>query len=207
MIEKSFNKRYRFLTHDNRTYLVDSDSHFVVWFFPWLIWFFPFKIYECDEGCKLKEKQREGSKGLIVLISSVLSVLIIKVVPTEYFTSDLFPYHEIPLSIFLLVIMILIFLIRCYVSKKRLYQGKVFRTGIIKLDFFKYYKENMRFFLLFSFGALFTGLILKEFFFQFITSGNPIYFLLFLLVYTFFLFANQSIQVPEKYDIKFQELK
>ncbi|MBL1225303.1 DUF443 family protein [Enterococcus sp. BWR-S5] len=76
-ITKTENKRYKQLTYNGKSYLLDMDSNKLTWFFPFLVWFFPIKGYQ-DATLPLEKTEKPKKGGGLILLSSVLSGIMIR---------------------------------------------------------------------------------------------------------------------------------
>lgn len=204
ILQQTKNKRYRLLVSENKNYLLDSDSNKFVWIVPWLIWFFPFKAYEVKDTADLFE-EKKGNKGRLVLLVSVFTALMIRMLPTEMYTDKPFPQNEFLLSLLIIVFSSVILFLRSLVSKKNKYDGKISKTVNIKLNFLSFFRSNFKFILFFSIGTVISILLLLELFRLFINGGNLLSLIGFLLIYTFLLFTNQTIKAPEAFELLIEE--
>ncbi len=196
------------LTLDNKNYLLDSDSNKFIWLFPWLIWLFVFTAYEIKNTDMLlaeKKSSKKGSERKLILMASVFTAVMVRLVPAEIFTGKPFPGNELLLSIFMIVLFLYLLFLRNQLSKKNEYKGKIDKTVKIKLNFFKFLKGNIKFILVFALGILISVLLYVETIWLFIIGGNPLSLFLFLIVYIFLLFANQTIKAPEVYEVLIEE--
>lgn len=204
MLEQTRNKRYRLLTLDNKNYLLDSDTNRFVWLVPWCIWFFPFKAYEVTEMDVLFEEKKD-SKGRVLLMVSVFTALIVRMFPTEMYTDKPLPQKDLLLSLLTVVFSLAILFLRSRISRKNEYNGEIKKVVKIKLNFLKFLKSNFRFISFFSIGTIISILLLLELFRLFITGGNLLTLIGFLLIYTFLLFTNQTIKAPEVFEVLIEE--
>ncbi|WP_321386457.1 hypothetical protein, partial [uncultured Enterococcus sp.] len=69
-ITKTENKRYKQLTYNGKSYLLDMDSNK-------LTWFFPIKGYQ-DATLPLEKTEKQQKGGILILLSSVLSGIMIR---------------------------------------------------------------------------------------------------------------------------------
>lgn len=208
MLKKTSNKRYRLLLNDKKNYLIDSDTNLIVILFPWLIWLFSFKAFEVKDirNFEIDTQKKEGKVWFWIPTTTVLSIIMIRLVPAGFYTSKLYPNHELFLTFIIVSIIILLFLFRLYMSKQKLYKGAVVQSVKIRLSFIEHFKSNLRQIIIFSAGFVISSLFLIELFKSFIIGGNPIILTVFLMVYAFILFANQTIQAPISYEIKIEKL-
>lgn len=114
MIEKTINKRYKQLTYDGKKYLLDMDSNKITWFLPFLVWFLPIKAYKNIELDVLKEKENKKGNGLIILIASVLSTILIRVTANGFGDLTVFSAYKRISIILLISLMVSVFLIRFF---------------------------------------------------------------------------------------------
>ncbi|MEI5991698.1 hypothetical protein A5881_003235 [Enterococcus termitis] len=208
MIENTNNKRYRFFVKENKKYIIDSDTNIISIIFPWLIWLFPLNGYEIEDvqSLQIDKKKKEGKKGGIVLTSSVLSIVMIRIIPSEYIVGKPFTDHELLLTLFIMCFIVSLFLFRMKKSKQRLYKGEVKSLIKVKLDFLKDFRSNVKSIIVYLAGLVISSLFLIELFKMFIVGGNPLVLGIFVMVYTFLIFANQTMQTPIKYDVKIMNL-
>ncbi len=208
MIENTNNKRYRLFVKENKKYIIDSDTNIISIIFPWLIWLFPLNGYEIEDiqSLQIDKNKKEGKKGGLVLTSSVLSVVMIRIIPSKYILGKPFPDHELFLTLLIMCFIVSLFLFRMKVSKQRLYKGEVKSSIKVKLDFLKDFRPNVKSLIVYLAGLVIGSFFLIEMFKIFIVGGNPLVLGIFLMVYTFLIFANQMMQTPIKYDIKIMNL-
>ncbi|MBL1225302.1 DUF443 family protein [Enterococcus sp. BWR-S5] len=193
---------------DNKNYLLDSDTNRLIWLFPWLIWLFAFAAYEIKNTDMLlaeKKSSKKSSEGKLILMASVFTAVMVRLVPAEIFTGKPFPGNELLLSIFMIVLFLYLLFLRNQLSKKNEHKGKIDKAVKIKLNFFKFLKDNIKFILVFALGILISVLLYVETIWLFIIGGNPLSLFLFLIVYIFLLFANQTIKAPEVYEVLIEE--
>lgn len=204
ILQQSVNRRYRLLTLENKSYLLDSDTNKFIWLFPWLIWFLPFKAYEVTDMDALLEKKKD-SKGRVLLMASVFTALIVRMFSTEIYTDKPLPQNELLLSLLTIVFSLTVLFLRSRISKKNEYNGEIKKAVRIKLNFLKFLKSNFRFISFFSIGTIISILLLLELFRLFIIGGNFLTLIGFLLIYTFLLFTNQTIKVPRVFEVLIEE--
>ncbi|MBO0421632.1 DUF443 family protein [Enterococcus plantarum] len=208
MIENTNNKRYRLFMKENKQYIIDSDTNIISIIIPWLIWLFPLNGYEIEDiqSLQIDKNKKEGRKGGLVLTSSVLSVVMIRIIPSKYILGKPFPDHKLFLTLLIMCFIASLFLFRMKVSKQRLYKGEVKSSIKVKLDFLKDFRPNVKSLIVYLAGLVIGSLFLIEMFKIFIVGGNPLVLGIFLMVYTFLIFANQTMQTPIKYEVKIMNL-
>lgn len=209
MLETTNNKRYRLFMKNDKLYIVDSDTNIVSIFFPWLIWLFPMNGYEIENpiGFQTKDKEHTNRKGGLVITSAVLSIVMIRVIPAKYFIGKPYPDNEKLLTVLIISLIVALLIFRMSVSRKRLYKGEVKASIKVRVDLFKYFRVNLKSLIIYSIGLIISSLFLIELFKMFIFGGNPVVLVIFLMIYSFLIFANQTMQTPIKYDIQIMNLK
>lgn len=114
MIENLDNKRYRMIVKNKKSFLIDLDSHPIIWLFPICIYLLPLKGLEIDKKTtlkKIKVKKNRDFGGLILLTSGFL-IIFTRLIPTYIFTEQPIKNKEFLLSIVIIFLMIIIFLYR-----------------------------------------------------------------------------------------------
>lgn len=202
--------RYRLFNNGDSIYIVDSDANYIFFVFPFLIWFmwlFSFNAYEIESDSDIKKeiekKDEKKSKNKLVLSSSILSIILIRILPKGWSSYEVFPDNQVLVSICLGISLLALLIIRIIFSRKHLYKGKVIKIVKIRVSFFKYLNLNKNFLFVISVGGIICVLLLKELISQAISTGNPFLFLLILIIYGALMFGNQTIQLPNKYEIIF----
>lgn len=207
ILQQTDNKRYRLLINGDKKFLLDSDSNKFVWLMPWSIWLFSFTAYEIQNTDILLEEKKsaKGSEGKLILMTSAFTAVMVRLLPAEIFTGKPFPGNELLLSILIIVLSLFLLFMRNQLSKRNEYRGEIKKTIKIRLNFFRFLKDNVNFVLLFALGVLISTLLYMGTIWLFVTGGNPLSFFLFLIVYIFLLLANQTIKAPEVYEIVIEE--
>lgn len=208
ILQQTNNKRYRLLINGDKKFLLDSDSNKFVWLMPWSIWLFSLTAHEIQNTDILLEEKKnstKGSEGKLILMTSGFTAVMVRLLPAEIFTGKPFPGNELLLSILIIVLSLFLLFMRNQLSKRNEYRGEIKKTIKIRLNFFRFLKDNVKFVLLFALGILISTLLYIETIWLFVTGGNPLSFFLFLIVYIFLLLANQTVKAPEVYEIVIEE--
>lgn len=193
MIENLDNKRYRMIVKNKKSFLIDLDSHPLIWLFPICIYLLPLKGLEIDKMTTLKkvEVKKNGTFGGLILLTSGFLIIFMRLIPTYIFTEQPIKNKEFLLSI------VIIFLYRKFLSKKLTYKEPVKSEILLKIKVDKLLKENWKY----LFGQFLSyGLFIFVWFSTFmifIKGGNPISLAISLATFYLILIANFNIRINE----------
>lgn len=199
MIENLNNKRYRMIVKNKKSFLIDLDSHPLIWLFPICIYLFPLKGLETDKKITLKKVKviKNGTFGGLVLLTSGFLIIFTRLIPTYVFTVQPLKNKEFLLSIVIIFLMIIILLYRKYLSKKMTYKEPVKSEVLLKIKVDKLLKENWKYLLgQFLSYALFVFIWFSTFM-VFVKGGNPISLAISLGTFYLILIANFNIRINE----------
>ena len=199
MIEDLDNKRYRMIVKNKKSFLIDLDSHPLIWLFPICIYLLPLKGLEIDKKTTLKKVKvkKNGNFGGLILLTSGFLIIFMRLVPTYIFTEQPIKNKEFLLSIVIIFLMVIIFLYRKFLSKKLTHKEPVKSEILLKIKVDKLLKENWKY----LFGQFLSyGLFVFVWFSTFmifIKGGNPISLAISLGTFYLILIANFNIRINE----------
>lgn len=139
MIEKTKNKRYQQLNNSGKEILLDMDSNKLTWLLPFLVWLLPIKGYK-DMKIPLAEKEVRNETGKIILMSSILSSIFIRMTNRGFGDLSLLINGKEIASILLLLSMVIVLAIRYFfryktnelkTTKEMVYVKFNFENGLI----------------------------------------------------------------------------
>ena len=120
------NERYRLLTIDGETYIMDIESPFWKIIFPFLFWLFPNRIFKVEKRSVIQRLKTEKMKGkggsFYILVTGISYTGAMLLVPLmDYFTASMSLLLKIMLLIFAIILVIILYLLVSRYRKRKLY--------------------------------------------------------------------------------------
>lgn len=120
------NERYRLLTIDGETYIMDIESPFWKVVFPFFFWLFPNRIFKVEKGSVIERLKTEKMKGkgssFFILVTGLSYTGGILLVPLmDYFNVSISSTTIITLLVFAVILVILLYLLVSHYRKRKLY--------------------------------------------------------------------------------------
>ncbi|WP_321386458.1 DUF443 family protein [uncultured Enterococcus sp.] len=196
-ITKTENKRYKQLTYNGKSYLLDMDSNKLTWFFPFLVWFFPIKGYQ-DATLPLEKTEKPKKGGGLILLSSVLSGIMIRMTNRGFGDLSVYENYQQNFLYLLVGLVSAVLLIRYFYRYKKnelVLEGKKVVYVHFKGSFLDRWKYGYKVvFTIFSFYGIIAFLV-----YSFFRSFHNIIIVIPILPLVYLIsIANTTILPPEK---------
>ncbi len=205
-LNDSINSQFKLLSLKNKYYFVDIDSNVLAYFIPMLLWLLPLKATKIDKNTFDVLKNKRSRKNNYIVLSIIGFIVgTVMYESTKSFFETL-QYSSLQKLLILLMIVILLFLFRLFVSyKNKLSFSKRYSIGsfslsanIQKQDIKSYYlkRQYIRLFIFYFIAMILTYV------YVFISTDMIAVLLIGFIV---FIFLNRNEVVPYESEITIKE--